>query len=229
MKNDNRDYAVKYGDSMKINQVEELVGITKKNIRFYEDQGLICPERNRDNGYREYSLKDVELLNKIKLLRSLDVPIEDIRKLETGQISMTDCLDSHISLFTHRQKELDIMKEMCKEIIEANVNFDSLNADSYLEDMRRLEKGGVKFMDVNKTDIKKSKRGPIIAATVSIVFFVAMIAFIGWAEITDPETPIGFVIAIIVLFGAMIVGTLLALKERLKEIEGGEINEARKY
>ena len=36
---------------MKINQVEELVGITKKNIRFYEDQGLISPERNRDNGY----------------------------------------------------------------------------------------------------------------------------------------------------------------------------------
>ena len=40
---------------MKINQVEELVGITKKNIRFYEEQGLINPERNRDNGYREYS------------------------------------------------------------------------------------------------------------------------------------------------------------------------------
>ena len=214
---------------MKINQVEELVGITKKNIRFYEDQGLISPERNRDNGYREYSLKDVELLNKIKLLRSLDVPIEDIRKLETGQISMSDCLDSHVSLFTHRQKELDIMKEMCKEIIEANVQFDNLQADSYLEDMRRLEKGGVKFMDVNKTDIKKSKRGPIVAATVCILFFVAMLGFIGWAEIADPETPIGFVLIMFVLFIAMIVGTLFALKERLKEIEGGEINEARKY
>ena len=102
---------------MKINQVEELVGITKKNIRFYEDQGLISPERNRDNGYREYSLKDVELLNKIKLLRRLDVPIEEIRKLELGQVSMADCLDRHISHFTHRQQELDVMKEMCKEII----------------------------------------------------------------------------------------------------------------
>ena len=26
---------------MKIKQVEELVGITRKNIRFYEDQGLL--------------------------------------------------------------------------------------------------------------------------------------------------------------------------------------------
>ena len=60
---------------MKINQVEELVGITKKNIRFYEEQGLINPERNRDNGYREYSLKDVELLNKIKLNCTLKLAI----------------------------------------------------------------------------------------------------------------------------------------------------------
>ena len=30
---------------MKIKQVEELVGITSKNIRFYESQGLLTPER----------------------------------------------------------------------------------------------------------------------------------------------------------------------------------------
>ena len=38
---------------MKINQVEELVDISKKNIRFYEDQGLLNPSRNPENGYRE--------------------------------------------------------------------------------------------------------------------------------------------------------------------------------
>ena len=70
---------------MKINQVEELVGITKKNIRFYEDQGLINPNRNLENGYREYSLDDVKILNQIKLLRRLEVPIEEIRKLQQNQ------------------------------------------------------------------------------------------------------------------------------------------------
>ena len=214
---------------MKINQVEELVGITKKNIRFYEEQGLISPKRNLENGYREYSLEDVDLLNKIKLLRRLEVPIEEIKRLETGESSVADCLDRHISHFTHRQQELDVMKEMCREMIESDVHFDDLQAESYLEEMKKLEKGGIRFMDVNKTDIKKTKRGPIIAATVCILFFVAMLGFIGWAEIADPETPIGFVLIMFVLFIAMIVGTLFALKERLKEIEGGEIYEARKY
>ena len=73
---------------MKINQVEELVGITKKNIRFYEDQGLINPNRNLENGYREYSLDDVKILNQIKLLRRLEVPIEEIRKLQQNQTSL---------------------------------------------------------------------------------------------------------------------------------------------
>lgn len=214
---------------MKINQVEELVGITKKNIRFYEEQGLISPERNKDNGYRDYSLKDVDVLNKIKLLRKLEVPIEEIRKLEAGEVSMTDCLDRHISYYTHRQIELDTMKQMCKEIMEAQDTFDDLKADSYLEDMTKLEKGGVRFMDVNKTDIKKTKRGPIIAACVSITFFIAMIIIISWASMTDPEAPFGFIAIIILLFVAMIVGTIVALKQRLNEIDGGEIDEARKY
>ena len=39
---------------MKINEVEKLIGITKKNIRFYEEQGLLSPSRNRENGYRDY-------------------------------------------------------------------------------------------------------------------------------------------------------------------------------
>ena len=38
---------------MKINQVAELVGITKKNIRFYEEQKLVEPGRDSQNGYRE--------------------------------------------------------------------------------------------------------------------------------------------------------------------------------
>ena len=39
---------------MKINEVEALVGIPKKNIRFYESEGLLKPERS-SNGYRDYS------------------------------------------------------------------------------------------------------------------------------------------------------------------------------
>ena len=35
---------------MKINEVEAAVGVTKKNIRFYEEEGLISPRREHGSG-----------------------------------------------------------------------------------------------------------------------------------------------------------------------------------
>ncbi len=81
---------------MKIYQVEELVGITKKNIRFYEDQGLLCPNRNPQNDDREYSPDDVKVLARIKLLRKLSVPIEEIRLLQKGEISFSQTISGQI-------------------------------------------------------------------------------------------------------------------------------------
>ena len=46
---------------MKINEVEAAVGVTKKNIRFYEEEGLISPSREPGNGYRSYSQADAEM------------------------------------------------------------------------------------------------------------------------------------------------------------------------
>lgn len=65
---------------MKIKQVEELVGITRKNIRFYEDQGLLNVER-AENGYREYHQEDVIRLQEIKLFRKMDISIEEMKLL----------------------------------------------------------------------------------------------------------------------------------------------------
>ena len=70
---------------MKINEVEAAVGVTKKNIRFYEEEGLITPSREPGNGYRSYSQADVERLRRIKLLRKLDVPLAEIREMLEGQ------------------------------------------------------------------------------------------------------------------------------------------------
>ena len=73
---------------MKINEVEALVGITKKNIRFYEEQGLLSPRRNSENGYRDYGQEEVDTLRQIKLLRKLGVPLEEIRRMQAGRITV---------------------------------------------------------------------------------------------------------------------------------------------
>ena len=73
---------------MKIKQVEELVGITRKNIRFYEEQGLLNVER-AENGYREYHTADIARLQEIKLFRKMDISIEERKKEKPAVLSGT--------------------------------------------------------------------------------------------------------------------------------------------
>ena len=53
---------------MTIKEVETLSGLPRANIRYYESEGLIAPKR-AENGYREYSQADIDVLLRVKLLR----------------------------------------------------------------------------------------------------------------------------------------------------------------
>ena len=43
-----------------IKEAEKLTGITSQNIRYYERQKLLSPQRNNENAYREYSEEDIK-------------------------------------------------------------------------------------------------------------------------------------------------------------------------
>ena len=214
---------------MKINQVEELVGITKKNIRFYEEQGLISPERNPDNGYREYSLRDVEQLHKIKLFRQLDIPIDQIRKMQDGNISLMECLESQIVHLSHAQHSLELMKEICTQMAEKESDISKLQPEGYFDTIRKMEEGGVRFMNVTRTDVKKKGIMPIVIAVIVIAFFIAISAVVVWLSIVQPETPTVVPVISVGTSLLFIFAVVYVLRQRLNEIKGGELDEASKY
>ena len=49
-----------------IGELSELFNISVDSIRYYEKMGLITPLRNPANGYREYTLNDVQTLTLIR-------------------------------------------------------------------------------------------------------------------------------------------------------------------
>ena len=213
---------------MKIKQVEELVGITRKNIRFYEEQGLLNVER-AENGYREYHQADVIRLQEIKLFRKMDISIEEMKLLFEKKKSLQICLEQHLKELEHRKEGLLKMQEMCERLILEHRSLESLNAEECLEEIEQMEKEGVKFMNVNKTDVHKKKRmGAIIGAAVMTVLMLIVIVIMFWANAQDP-IPLGMLLFIMGIPVIIIVGTLIALAGRMKEIEGGEEDEASKY
>ena len=213
---------------MKIKQVEELVGITRKNIRFYEDQGLLEVKR-AENGYREYSLNDVKRLQEIRLLRKLAIPIEDMRQMYAGQKSLRSCLEYQVEEMERQKKNLVQVQAFCEELLNADLSLETLDATQCLEQMERLEKEGTNFMDVRKTDVHKKKiMGAALGGGIMVIFMAAMIGITIWGSMEEP-VPIGFMLFMIGIPAAVIIGVIAALIGRVKEIKGGEEDEASKY
>ena len=75
---------------------------------------------------------------------------------------------------------------------------------------------------------QKKKNAPIIAAFVMILLMVGLIGLFIWAATVEPIP--GPLLAFFIAFPVVTIGgVLLALKERIKQIEGGEEDAARKY
>ena len=214
---------------MKIQQVEELVGISKKNIRFYEAEGLLSPGR-AENGYRAYGQADVERLQRIKLLRKLDVPIEDIRALLKGEGSLETCLVRQLRSYDRQRESLAAMEGMTRALLERpGLTLTALDAAECLDRIERLEKEGQSFMDVSKKDVHRKKTtGAVLGAVLIIALILPALFIILWANGQDPLPP--WLLALFVLITvAVVVAILAVLIQRIKEIKGGEEDEAAQY
>ncbi len=213
---------------MKIKQVEELVGITSKNIRFYESQGLLTPER-AENGYREYHQKNIDTLKKIKLLRKLGVSVEEIKAVLNYDKTLEECLEQHKDTLKKECANLTNMQNLADAILQNQNTLDGLQTDEWLDEMEKMEKEGVDFVNVSKIDVhRKKKLGAVIGGIFMIVLMAFMIGILLWGNSQEPLPPalLVFLMGFAIL---CIVCTVVVLISRLKEIEGGEEDEAAKY
>ena len=214
---------------MKIQQVEELVGISKKNIRFYEEQGLLSPGR-AENGYREYGRADVLRLQQIKLLRKLAVPIEDVRSLLKGEGSLETCLTRQLREYDRQRDSLSAMEGVTKTLLSRpGITLEGLDVGSCLDEIERLEKEGQSFMDVSKRDVHRRKAsGAVLGAAIVIALLLPAVIGILWANGQSP-LPIGLLLLIVAVPVIVIVCIVAVLIQRIKEIKGGEEDEAAQY
>ena len=68
---------------MKIKEASQKTGLSKKTIRFYEEEGLIQPTKTYHNGraYRDYSEAHIQALNEIATLRRARFSVEEIKTI----------------------------------------------------------------------------------------------------------------------------------------------------
>ncbi len=215
---------------MRIKDVETLVGITKKNIRYYEQEGLLTPGRNSENSYRDYDDDDVHRLKQIKLLRKLGMPISEIRDVLEKRISFPVAATRHTAALSGQINNLSKARVVCEEIADCNISVDTLDVDAYLTRMDEMEREGTVFVNIGNSDVKKKYAGAISAGVVIVFLMVAAAIWMIYLHMSATANAARILFSVFsCVFIIVAIGTIIALMSRIKELRKGETDDLSKY
>ena len=123
---------------MNIKAAEELSGVSRQNIRFYEREGLLNPDRNPENDYREYQQEHIETLKMIRVMRMLDMPLDQIKLVLEGSISPAKAAKEQRQKLKAQQEQLIAAIRFCEEW-SAFQTMEAVNVDEMISRMESSE------------------------------------------------------------------------------------------
>ena len=216
---------------LKINEVEALVGITRKNIRFYESEGLLAPRRNSENGYRDYGDAEIRTLLQIKLLRKLGVSLEEIRRMQGGIHTVGDGMRRHLVSLERDRDNLDQAIRLCAGLTDRQERLGDLDAGSILKEMETMEQSGATFQNKQRQDVRIRYVAPVVITVLMLLLMGGIAGLILWlTALSAGEAPPDFMLAVFALVPLVISGgVVLAMVQRIQEIGKGEIDDAKNY
>ena len=126
---------------MYIQEAAKQSGTTKKAIEYYCLKGLLTPQLS-EKGYRNFSEEDVVCLNKISLLRSLGIPVEDIRDLlnRNDNTVFQRIIEEQKTVLQRRKEQNDLLKELAASMDWSAVQRKATAAESRQSVTERLTK-----------------------------------------------------------------------------------------
>lgn len=123
---------------MTIKEVEQITGLPRSSIRFYEKEKLISPTRNTSNGYREYSEDDIKTIKKVAYLRTLGISVEDICRLSSKEANLYDVVKIQSQTLEQQLSELENARSMCERMISSGktIDYENLDIELYVADVK---------------------------------------------------------------------------------------------
>ncbi len=103
---------------MKTSEISKIVGISKRTLQFYDDEGMIKVERS-ENNYRLYDERTLETLWEIIIYKEMGMKIGEIKQLlEMNENEKKEFYRAYIELIEEKIKKLKSHKKFISLIIE---------------------------------------------------------------------------------------------------------------
>lgn len=122
----------------RIGEVSRLFSVSAETLRHYEKMGILTPERvEEQSGFRYYGTRQFEVLNTIKYLRMLDMPLEEIAGfLKNRDVDVIrEKLEKQRKLIHEKRRELEIIEKKIDNRLEIldNAEAEGLNKISIVK------------------------------------------------------------------------------------------------
>lgn len=100
-----------------IKEIAELTNVPQSKIRYYEKEGLLPSIKRDKNNIRVFTDKDIELINLVKCLRNIGMPLKEIKKNINLLMKKNTNLKKEDILIEHREK-LETQKRLLQIYID---------------------------------------------------------------------------------------------------------------
>lgn len=197
---------------MNIKEVEKITGLTRANIRFYEDEGLVKPERNAQNNYRIYTEVEIERLQEIKKLRLLGISIPDIQKIYKEELQLEKAMEHRLQEIREEEKLLKETRSICQKAIRDHWEMKEINQLEIMETKEEWQERLRKLMSEDLTETKLTEKELnhmitlIFSAGTLLSLLVIRLLNVTWLE----KYFYAGVLALIAEFGVLLVSTMSA-------------------
>lgn len=167
----------KRGYNMNIKEVEKVTGLTKANIRFYEEEGLVCPKRNEQNNYRIYTEVEIKRLQEVKKLRLLGISIPEIQKIYAEELSLQKAMERRLKEIREEERLLQETRAICQEAIRANWNLNEIDRLEIKESKEEWQERLRKLMteDLVQTKLTRNELNNTIGLLFSAGMLISML------------------------------------------------------
>lgn len=103
---------------MKLKEVCEVTGLSRKTIRLYEEKGLLVPQKESRGGreYREYTAEDVKTLQVVASLRKAWFTMEEIRRMQQDPAAIREIFPQYRAWLLAQKSQLDGLLAAAEQI-----------------------------------------------------------------------------------------------------------------
>lgn len=151
--------------SYTVKQLSDLTGVSVRTLHYYDEIGLLTPDRHEENGYRLYGEETVLRLQQILFFKELDFPLKEVKAMiDNPQFEIVDALQTHKKLLQAKVDRMNRLLETIDNTImsvkgdlkmaerEYFQGFDEVEQQKYREEA--IQKYGAKEVEATEQRVK---------------------------------------------------------------------------